>query len=611
MPFDKKRIVPINYTSRDFNSIKQDLLNYTKRYYPDTFKDFNEASFGSLMLDTVSYVGDVLSFYLDYSVNESFLDTANEYNNVLKLGRQLGYKKSGVPVSFGEVSLYVVIPADTAAGSTPNQPNLNYAPILLKGSTFEATNGAVFSLTDDVNFNSVNATTVVATSRPSDGSPTSYAVKVIGTVVSGRTMTQTIEVGDYERFPRFRLDGKNIVEVISVYDSQGNRYYEVDNLSQDTVYVPVKNNDVNLKNQVINSEPLYSLRALPVPRRFVTESDLSGYYIQFGFGSDDDSTKESLYDPSRSSIDLHGRDYVTDRSFDPTNLLKTDKLGIAPQTTNLTVVYRVNGPNDVNITTNSLVSAINPRFEFNDTSILSPSSMQQVTTSLEFENESPINGSTREDSAREIKYKAYGMFSSQNRAVTQQDYISLIYNMPSKFGSVKRAAIMQDKNSFKRNLNIYVIAEDGQNKLTQANIVTKNNLKFWLSSNKMINDTIDILDAKIINLGLKFKIMSDSNYNGFEVLNAATISLKKYFTQNQYNIGEPIRYGDALRILKNVEGLLDVLELKFEVKVGSNYSSPIFSVDTMTTADGRVILAPSDSIFEIKFPDSDIVGTVI
>ena len=612
MPFDKKKIVPINYTSRDFNSIKGDLLSYVKRYYPDNFKDFNEASFGSLMLDTVSYVGDVLSFYLDYSVNESFLETANEYNNILKLSKQMGYKRSGIAISSGIISLYIIVPADLQGtdGIGANSPDFTYAPILLKGTIFESTSGANFTLAEDVNFNSENVTAVPATTRPLDGIPTSYAIKANGQVISGRVQTQTFEVGPYERFPRFRLDGQNIVEIISVYDSSGNRYYEVDYLSQDTIYLPVKNNDIDLSNQVLNSEPLYMLKQFSVPRRFITESDLTGYYIQFGFGSELDTTKEALYDPSKVAMNLHGRDYIKDTSFDPTNLLKTDKLGVAPSDTNLTVVFRVNGPNDVNAASKTITNVINPRFEFDDTSALIPSEMQAVMSSLEFENEEPIIGNTRQDSSDEIKYKAYGMFNSQNRAVTQQDYMSLIYNMPAKFGSIKRAAVLQDINSFKRNLNIYVISEDGQGNLITANSATKNNLKVWLASNKMINDTIDILDAKIINLGLKFSIISDSNFNGFEVLNNASSALKKYFLKTHFNIGEPVRYGDVLRVLKNVDGLLDVVHLKFETKTGSNYSNPIFSVDMMTTADGRIIVAPSDAIFEIKFPDSDIVGTI-
>lgn len=610
MAFDKKRLVPIDYTSRDFSSIKDDLVGYAKRYYPDKFQDFTEASFGSLMFDTVAYVGDVLSFYLDYQVNESFLDTANEYQNVVKLSRQLGYKSSGIPVSSGQISLYVIIPADISGEVSANTPDFKYAPILRRGTKFSTDSGTTFTLAEDVNFNSVNTEIVVAAVNSTTGVPLSYAVKAYGQVISGELTTQTISVGEYERFPRFLLSGDNIVEVISVFDSQGNQFYEVDYLTQDTVYIPVRNNSINLSSQVLETEPVYLLKSIPVPRRYTSENINGEYFIQFGYGSEGNLTNEAISDPSKVALDLHGRDHISDRSFDPTKLIESDKLGVAPTNTILTVVYRINGPNNVNISAKSLSRSSEEVFDFNEIEALSSVKIRSVISSLEFENENPIVGSSRQDSAEEIKYKAYGMFSSQNRAVTQQDYISLIYNMPPKFGSVKRAAIVQDKNSFKRNLNIYVVSEDQFGNLAFSNDAMKNNLKVWLSDNKMINDTLDILDAKIVNFGLEFTIIADDNYNAYNILTQATNSLKFYFLRAKMNIGEPIRYGDILRVLKNVDGLLDVIDLQIVRKTGSSYSTSIFNIDQMTTADGRVVTSPSDVIFEIKFPDTDIVGTV-
>tara|TARA_R100000388_G_C7211836_1_gene144063 strand:+ start:4 stop:930 length:927 start_codon:yes stop_codon:yes gene_type:complete len=307
---------------------------------------------------------------------------------------------------------------------------------------------------------------------------------------------------------------------------------------------------------------------------------------------------------------MHGRNYITDSSFDPSNLISTDKLGVSPANTTLTVVYRQNGAANVNISAKSLSNITNKSFEFANITGLQSSKLNNVIESFDFENETAINGSTREDTADEIKYKAYGAFTSQNRAVTQQDYLSLIYNMPAKFGSVKRAAIIQDKNSFKRNLNIYVIGEDEFGKLTRSNSAVKNNLKTWLSTNKMINDTIDILDAKIVNFGIEFSIITDINSGAFEILSKSTQALRDYFRQSSFNVGESIRYGDILRELKNIDGLLDVTELKIVRKTGSAYSTAIFNIDQMTTANGRMVMAPSDVIFELKYPEVDIIGTV-
>jgi hypothetical protein len=610
VPNDKKRKIPINYTSREFTSIKNDLVNYARRYYPDTFQDYNEASFGSLMLDTVAYVGDILSFYLDYSVNESFLDTANDYNNVLKLSKQLGYRKTGVPVSTGPIALYVIIPASTVADDVSFQPDYSYAPILKRGAIFSTVSGVPFTLMEDVSFSSTSAETVVAKTDPTTGNPLSYAIKAYGQIMSGEIFTETFVIGDYERFPRISLAGNSVVDVMSVFDSNGNRFYEVDYLSQDTVYIPVRNNNIDLSSQVQDTEPVFIMKQLSVPRRFITEHEDNKTFLQFGFGSEDNLNYEVVTDPSRYGINMHGRDYIQDASFDPTNLINTDKLGLAPSNTTLTVNYRQNGAPNVNVSAKTIKSVTNKSFDFNNIGNLNSSKVREVIASLEFENEEPIVGSTREDTTEEIKYKAYGMFSSQNRAVTQQDYMSLIYNMPAKFGSVKRAAILQDKNSFKRNLNIYVVCEDEYGNLTAANGAVKNNIKTWLSTNKMINDTIDILDAKIVNLGLQFSAITDTQFDAFEVLNSATIKLQDYFKNSTMNIGESIRYGDVLRVLKEVEGLLDVVQLNIIRRTGPSYSSGIFNIDQMTTADGRLVVAPSDVIFEVKFPEVDIIGTI-
>ena len=233
-----------------------------------------------------------------------------------------------------------------------------------------------------------------------------------------------------------------------------------------------------------------------------------------------------------------------------------------------------------------------------------------MVASLEFENEKPIVGNISTPSSEEIKYRAYGSYNSQNRAVTKEDYVSMIYNMPPKFGAIKRANIAQDKNSFKRNINLYVISEDVNGFLTTSTETLKKNLKTWMTNYKMLNDTIDIMDAKIVNLGIEFEVISDTDTNKFKVLSEATEAIRQRMVRTKYNIGEPIRYGDIFQALKEVDGLLDVVKLNIVRKSGSAYSSADFDLDMYTTPDGRMVLAPEDIIFEIKFPDSDIRGTI-
>jgi hypothetical protein len=370
---------PISYTSREFSTIKEDLVSYAKRYYPDTAADFSEASFGSMVVDMVAYVGDVLSFYLDYQANESFLDTAIEYDNVFRLARQAGFKPSRSFTSTGVVTLYVIIPAMTSSGQLG--PDMRYAPILKNGSKFISSTGIVFTLTEDVDFVNPANEKVVASTNSSTGVPTSYAVKAFGKLVSGEYKVEYVGVGDFTRYPRFVLADTNIVEVVSVVDSRGNKYYEVDHLSQDIVYEAVKNakSDKDLAP--------YVMKPKPVPRRFTVETSGRNTLLQFGHGDDRNLTTEKITDPSKVVLQQHAKNYITDKTFDPVNLIETDKLGVAPSNTTLTVIYRTNTANNVNIATNALAETSDLQFSFNNAASLDSSQISNVISTLQFENE--------------------------------------------------------------------------------------------------------------------------------------------------------------------------------------------------------------------------------
>ncbi len=600
MPYEKKDIVPINYTSRDFSSIRNDLITHVKRYYPNVYQDFNEASFGSIMIDTAAYIGDILSFYMDYNVNESFIESSVETNNIIKLARQMGYKYTGIPASSGIVTIYIVVPS--SANGT--QPDLNYAPILKKGAVFSGPQQATFTLNEDVDFSSPSNEVVVATVDSDTGVPTGYAIKASGQVISGQIKQRDIEVSDYERFRKVIVDDQNITEIISVFDTNGNQYYEVDYLTQDVIFVPIIN-----KNADSDKVPMI-MKPKKVPRRFIFEQLSNQYYLQFGYGSESNLDNETISDPSKVIMQVNGREYTVDESFDPTNLIETDKMGVAPANTLLTIHYRTNTTNSNNIGSKSLTNVSETNFVFSNMANLSSQKMRDVRSSMEFENEKPIVGSVTTPTSEEIKYRAYGSYSSQNRAVTSEDYKAVVYSMPPRFGAVKRCNIVQDEDSFKRNLNLYVISEDDNGNLAESTSTLKNNLKTWISSYKMINDTIDILDARVVNFGINIEIIADEEKNKFDVLQKSIDAIKFEVLNTKYDIGEPIRISDIFRALKNVDGVLDVTKVKINRKVGPSYSSFSYDIGLNTSNDGRLVEGKRDVVFEVKFPDSDIIGTV-
>jgi hypothetical protein len=590
----------INYTGRDFASIKQELTNYAQKYYPETFRDFNEASFGSLMLDMVSYVGDILSFYTDYQANEGFLDTALEFSNVLKISKQMGYKYLPNASSFGEASFFITIPAI----ENTTLPDYDYAPILKRGSTFSTTTNQLFTLVEDVVFEDTTDIVQVASTNNAGTAPTRFALKAKGTVISGELFTTTFNVGNYEKFLKLDIVDENITEIVSVVDSQGNKYYEVDYLSQDVIYVPV----LNTSDTKQYAKNIY--KAISVPRRFIIEHNVIGATIQFGFGTEDN--EEKVLDPTSMSLDIFGKDYITEKSFDPTVLTKTTKLGVVPSNTVLSVTYRRNSSITMNAPVDSLINVVNSSFSFKTGAALGGLETELVRDSLQLTNEETISGDNSFITAEELKLRAQGVFATQNRAVTKDDYVTLCYNMPANFGQIKKAMITRDQTSFNgKNLNLYVISTDFDGKFTQTNTIIKQNLRNWINQYKMLGDTVDILDARIINLQIEFSVVSFANVNKFDVINTCINTLVSYYKDNYYDIGEPFKITDIYKLLNNVPSVVDTKMVTVTQKIGSSYSNYDIAYEDLISSDGRYLIPPEDTVFELKFPSVDITGEVI
>ena len=593
-----KKITPIDYTSRDFQSIRADLLSYVKRYYSDIYKDFNEASFGSLMVDTVAYVGDILSFYLDYNVNESFLDTALEYDNVVRHARQMGYKFSGTPLTHGQCTFYAMIPSE----DNSTLPDRRYIPKLLKGTRVATDGGTSFTLNEDVNF--LNPANEVVVARVDEnGFPTFYAIKSYGTVVSGEMVEHVTEVGAYERFLRIEVPGDNISEIVEVLDSEGNNYYQVDYLSQDTVYRSIKNTG-NDKTTVANI-----LKPFAVPRRFVVEKEKERIFLQFGYGSEDELLTNSVVDPSSITLKVHGKNYETKSSFDPAKLTKTDKFGVAPSNTTLYVRYRVNTNDNSNASTGAISKIAEPIISYENRAVLDAKKVAIIAQNLEVVNEEPIMGNITLPSTEELKRRAIDTFATQSRAVTKQDYVSIIYAMPAKYGAIKRCTAYRDDNDLKRNINIYTLSESSTGKLIRSNDTIKENLKVWLNSVKMIGDTIELLDARIINLGIEFEILAEEDANKYDLLVSSTQKIVDDVVRIP-EVGENFYISDIFKTLKDVEGILDVVNIRINVKSGGNYSDSSFVVREHLSPNGRQLMMPKNAIWEIKYPFNDITGTI-
>jgi len=594
----KGKNIPIKYTNREFNSIKEDLIQYAKRYYPDTYNDFSDASFGELIFDLVSYTGDTLSYYLDYQANEAFMDTAVEFANLRKHAKSLGYSYAGVPSSFGVVSFFILVPSNADG----NAPDMDYAPTLKKGTALKSSNGVSFLLLEDVDFSHSQNDIVEARYDETNGGVSYYAIRAFGQVSSGKLQTVEIDLSSnsFEKFRRVRVGDSTITEIVAVDDSEGNRYYEVDYLSQETVLLETTN--PNARQDGVRS----IMKPFVTARRFVLEQDNTGTYLQFGFGSEDDDDS-GLTDPSDVVLRLHARNHITDNSIDPNKLLGTDKLGISPYGTTLSVVIRKNDASNVNVGSRGLDTIVEPIFKFENLSGLNSSVVSQVRGSLEVTNDKPIVGQSLELAAEEIKINAKNNYAAQNRATTKEDYEAIAYNMPNKFGSLKRVNVINDPSATNRKLAMYVLSQNTDGHLIESNDRIKSNLKTWLTRYKNINDQIEIFDAKVINIGINFEISVDSRFNKEEIVNLAIKNLTKRY-QNKFYIGEPIYITDIQSELAKTRGVIDISKVEIVNKKNGSYSTTPLDLMKIISRDNTYYKTPKNVVLEIKFPELDIRG---
>lgn len=591
----------IKYTSRDFNSIKQDLVEHAKRYYPNSYNDFNDSSFGSMLFDSVAYVGDMLSFYLDLQTNESFLETSLDFNNIRKLASQMGYNFYGNPSAYGVATFFILVPAN----STGLGPDTTYIPILKTKSKIKTTNAATFTLTEDVDFNDPTTEVVAARFDELTGKPTFYALRTFGQVKSGNEFYKDIDIGNYTKFLRVRVTTSAINDILSVFDSEGHEYYQVDHLSQEVVYRETTNPNA------VSDNVRSIIKPFVASRRFVVDQNETGTYLQFGYGTESEIDKNGLVDPSEVMLQMSGKNYVTDTAFDPVKFMGTDKFGIVPSSTTLRVSYGTNDVSNVTVPINGFSEVSNAKMEFpND--LTSPNAATQLTvrSSIEVSNDERIVVETTIPTVDEIRYRAYATFSAQNRIVTKNDYEAYVYQMPAKFGRVSRVNVVNDPSGINKRLAMYVISKDYEGYYLTTNSTVKSNLKVWLNKNKMMTDNIDIFDAKIINVGFNFKYAAEPGFSKTSVQASVNSAVKSLLSEKLY-IGEPIYITTLYQTINRVQGVVDTLKVTPIIKNSGNYSNLGLIVDDILSKDGTFLKCPKNCVFEIKFLDQDLKGTIL
>lgn len=613
----------IRYLNKDFSQFRQSLIEFTKAYFPDTFNDFSEASPGTVLLEQAAYVGDVLSYYTDSQLKESMLSYATERPNVLALAADKGYKtKNSIPATV-EVDIFQLLPAITSG--TAKVPDWNYALTLNSGMTIRADQYNVeFRTISDVNF-----------SASSSFNPTEVSVYQINNVtkeveyfllkkkvkaIAGTLKTVTFDFTDARRFDKVIVDDENIIEIVSILDSDNNTWTEVPYLAQDTVYETVANSVQNDPTLSVNSDVPYLLKLKKTTRRFVTRFTSEGKLeVQFGAGVSDNDDETIIPNPDVLGLSLPGIGKSFDSAIDPSNFLYTKTYGLAPSNTTLTITYSVGGGVASNVPSQTLTNIVGVNYSIND-EFLDKTLLQRIKSSIASTNLSPAIGGKSMESVEEIRQNAMAEFASQNRAVTVQDYIIRAYSLPAKFGSVAKAYVLQDDQLNADNiripnplaLNLYTLGYDVNGSLAPLNDAVKANLQTYLSQYRLLTDAVNIKDAYVINIGLTFEIVTLPEYNSNEVLLACITKLKDIFAINKWQINQPIVLSKIYTELDKVQGVQTVtsVDIKNLYSTNAGYSGNIYDIKT-ATKDGVIYPSLDPSIFEIKYLNKDIIGKVV
>lgn len=626
----------VNLIGRDFGEIRENLVDFTKVYFPQTYNDFNESSPGMMILELASYVGDVLSYYTDVQLRESLLEQAQEKKNIFTIAQSLGYKpKLNVPATT-ILSMYQLVPA---IGSGDNvRPDFSYALTIKEGAKVTAqSNGDIeFSTTQKVRFNYSSSfdPTEVSVYEIDDNTnePIKYLLKKYVKAVSGKEKTAEFEFGSPKIYDKIRLsDDEGLIDVISISDDDGDSWAKVDYLGQDTVFEETPNTeDYSLEYSAYNSETPALLKLKKVPKRYVTRiTDDGEIVIQFGAGISSNSDEELVPNPDNVGSALYNSTGDINQGIDPSNFMYTKTYGVAPANTTLTVKYRVgNGVID-NVISQDLTEISEVVVETSKLG-LNGSLYDDAVSSIAVTNEASAAGGKFEETIEEVRENAKAYFAAQNRSVTREDYLVRTYALPPQFGSVAKAfvapdfqinTLLDDGNDPIPNplaVNLYVLGYDSDKKLKQLNIATKQNLANYLSFYRVLTDAINIKSGYIVNVGIDFEIIVKPNYNSNEVLLKCIERVKNYFKIDKRQINQPILLSDIYVMLDEVDGVQSVVRpdkddnggLQITNKYGGTYSPHRYDIKGATK--NGVVYPPKDpSIFEVKYPDTDIRGRVV
>ena len=610
------KVRDIKYLNRDFNSFRNALINYSKTYFPTTYTDFSEASPGMMFMEMASYVGDVLSFYQDNQIQETFTQYANQTDNLFELAYMFGYKPKVTGVATTNIDFYQRVPSVGVSKT----PDFNYALVVGENAQIKSNVSSINFLTEDlIDFtvsSSLDPTEVTVYAVDGSNNPTEYLLKKTRKAISSTINTTTFTFTTPEEFATRTISSANLIGILDIVDSDGNTWYEVDYLGQELVFDSIKNTNPNDPNNYTDESSVpYLLQTKQAERRFATRFlDASSLQIQFGAGKSNDTTEEVIPNSDNVGLGLPFKKDKLTTAYSPLNFIFNNTYGIAPSNTTLTVRYLTGGGTGANVPSNTLTTLVNTNVvSFANFSSTDPTGDYQAAfNSLAVSNPNAASGGGDGDSTEELRQNIISSYGTQMRNVTLDDYLVRALSLPSEYGQVAKAYIENSKVSTENNsvLDLYILGFDLNKKLTSPTDALKTNLRTYLSQYKMIGDSIRIKEAFPINIGIDFEIIALPNFNSNEVLRNCITTLQSYFNIDEWQVNEPIILRDVYAQLDNVQGVQTVKNIEFTNKTGGSYSN--YKYDVVGAMINNVIYPSIDPmVFEVKYPNSDITGKVV
>ena len=658
----------INYLNKDFTQFRENLINFSKTYFPQTYTDFNESSPGMMFIEMASYIGDVLGYYIDDTLKESLLTTAEDRENLMDIASVMGYKTKPIAPAITQLSVYQTVPSKFNSSAGDYEPDTEYYLRIKQGLQVRSTNsGILFTSTELLDFNDENEREISIYERDGQGKPSLYLIKKKVNVISAEVKSITVNFGSTpEEFANINISDKNVIDIYDVRDSDGNKWYEVPYLGQEMVYVDYPTSEQNdkdlaqFKNSVSNI-----LKLIRTSRRFVTKTN-SDNTTSLVFGGGTSINDETLI-PNLKNVGL-GLNSSIDKlgaSFDPSNFLKSKSYGQAP-TGEFTISYYAGGGVEANVPTGDLVQI--DRIEFDEDENFFTGTKARLfnatKNSVAVDNEGPARGGRGEESIEEIRQNALASFGAQNRAVTRKDYQVRALSLPTKYGNVAKAycsadgeldnnspaSILSDPQSLKQftelvndlkerdltqvetqkeiekflvgkkanineknnpfAINLYVLGYDSNKYLNSLNRAVKENLKTYLNEYRVLTDGVNLLDGFVINIGVDFEIRVYGGYNTREILLNCQQEIQEFFNIDNWSFNQPINISELELKIANVEGVQSVPKCEIVNKCGGTYSNVKYNISD-ATKNKQVYPSLDPSVFELKYANKDIKGRVV